>query len=67
MELAEHKIRVNAVAPAVVAIPLYEAFVPKDQLEATLNTFNGFHSLGPVGTPKDIASAVTYLLFDDAG
>jgi NAD(P)-dependent dehydrogenase (short-subunit alcohol dehydrogenase family) len=66
MELAEHKIRVNAVAPAVVATPLYEAFVPKDQLESTLNSFNGFHPLGRVGTPKDIASAVTYLLSDDA-
>ena len=66
MELAEHKIRVNAVAPAVVATPLYEAFVPKKDMEATLNSFNDFHPLGRVGTPKDIASAVTYLLSEDA-
>jgi NAD(P)-dependent dehydrogenase (short-subunit alcohol dehydrogenase family) len=66
MELAEHKIRVNAVAPAVVATPLYEGFIPKDQLDDTLATFNSFHPLGRVGTPKDISSAVTYLLSDDA-
>lgn len=66
MELAEHKIRVNAVAPAVVATPLYEGFVPKDQLDATLASFNSFHPLGRVGTPKDISSAVTYLLSEDA-
>lgn len=66
MELAEHKIRVNAVAPAVVATPLYEGFVPKDQLAATLASFNSFHPLGRVGTPQDIASAVTYLLSEDA-
>ena len=66
MELAAHQIRVNAVAPAVVATPLYEGFVPKDQLEATLNSFNDFHPLGRVGTPQDIASAVTYLLSEDA-
>ena len=66
MELAEHKIRVNAVAPAVVASPLYERFVPKEQLDATLASFDSFHPLGRVGTPKDIASAVTYLLSDDA-
>lgn len=66
MELAAHKIRVNAVAPAVVATPLYEGFVPKDQLESTLASFNSFHPLGRVGTPKDIASAVTYLLSEDA-
>lgn len=66
MELAEHKIRVNAVAPAVVATPLYERFVPKDQLDSTINSFNSFHPIGRVGTPKDIASAVTYLLSEDA-
>lgn len=66
MELAEHKIRVNAVAPAVVATPLYEGFVPKDELDATLASFNSFHPLGRVGTPQDIASAVTFLLSEDA-
>lgn len=66
MELAEHKIRVNAVAPAVVATPLYERFVPQDELESTLASFDGFHPLGRVGTPQDIASAVTFLLSDEA-
>jgi NAD(P)-dependent dehydrogenase (short-subunit alcohol dehydrogenase family) len=67
MELAEHKIRVNAIAPAVVKTPLYEGFIPKEELDATLATFDSFHPLGRVGTPKDIASAVTYLLSEDAG
>jgi NAD(P)-dependent dehydrogenase (short-subunit alcohol dehydrogenase family) len=66
MELAEHKIRVNAVAPAVVATPLYEGFIPKDQLDEALAGFNSFHPLGRVGTAQDIASAVTYLLSEDA-
>jgi NAD(P)-dependent dehydrogenase (short-subunit alcohol dehydrogenase family) len=66
MELAEHKIRVNAIAPAVVATPLYEGFVPKDELDATLASFNSFHPLGRVGTPQDIASAVTFLLSEEA-
>ncbi len=29
MELADHGIRVNAVAPAVVETPIYEGFIPK--------------------------------------
>ena len=41
LELAPHQIRVNAVAPAVVATLIYERFVPKDQLGATLHSFDG--------------------------
>jgi NAD(P)-dependent dehydrogenase (short-subunit alcohol dehydrogenase family) len=62
IELAQHKIRVNAVAPAVVATPIYERFVPKDKLEQTLHSFDGFHPLGRVGTPRDLANTITFLL-----
>ena len=60
IELAGHQIRVNAVAPAVVKTPLYEGFIPKDKIDATLATFAPLHPLGRVGTPADIANAVTY-------
>src|ERR1700729_2684097 len=66
IELAGHQIRVNAVAPAVVKTPLYEGFIPKDEIDATLDTFAPLHPLGRVGTPADVASAVTYLLSDEA-
>ena len=66
IELAGHKIRVNAVAPAVVKTPLYEGFIPKDEIDATLDTFAPLHPLGRVGTPADVAGAVTYLLSDEA-
>ncbi len=62
LELAPHAIRVNTVAPAVVATPIYERFVPKDQIEATIESFNGFHPLGRVGTTRDMANAITFLL-----
>jgi NAD(P)-dependent dehydrogenase (short-subunit alcohol dehydrogenase family) len=62
IELAQHGIRVNAVAPAVVATPIYERFVPKDKLEQTLHSFDGFHPLGRVGTPRDLANTITFLL-----
>jgi NAD(P)-dependent dehydrogenase (short-subunit alcohol dehydrogenase family) len=66
IELAEHEIRVNAVAPAVVKTPLYEGFIPKDQIDTTLATFAPLHPLGRVGTPIDIADAVTFLLSEKA-
>jgi NAD(P)-dependent dehydrogenase (short-subunit alcohol dehydrogenase family) len=62
MELAPHQIRVNAVAPAVVATPIYERFVPADKLEETLHSFDGFHPLGRTGTARDLANTITFLL-----
>jgi NAD(P)-dependent dehydrogenase (short-subunit alcohol dehydrogenase family) len=66
IELAGHQIRVNAVAPAVVKTPLYERFVPKDKIDATLETFAPLHPLGRVGTPTDVANAITFLLSEKA-
>jgi NAD(P)-dependent dehydrogenase (short-subunit alcohol dehydrogenase family) len=62
MELAPHQIRVNAVAPAVVATPIYERFVPADKLEETLHSFDSFHLIGRVGTASDLANTITFLL-----
>lgn len=67
MELAEHGIRVNAVAPAVVETPIYEAFIDPDKVHDTLQGFNGFHPIGRIGTPDDVASVIDFLLSDRAG
>ncbi|BCJ28637.1 SDR family NAD(P)-dependent oxidoreductase [Actinocatenispora sera] len=66
LELAPHHIRVNAVAPAVVRTRLYEGFIPKDKIDETLAGFDGFHPLGRVGTARDIASTVSFLLSAEA-
>jgi len=66
MELAADGIRVNAVAPAVVATPLYEGFIPADQLEEAVKGFDSFHPLGRVGTAQDIASSIVFLLSPEA-
>ncbi len=66
MELASNNIRVNAVSPAVVETPIYEGFIPKDEVHGALQGFNGFHPIGRVGTPEDVAQAVTFLLSNQA-
>ncbi len=66
MELAKHKIRVNAVAPAVVQTPIYEGFIPKDQVDSVLQSFNSFHPIGRTGTTVDVAEVITFLLSDRA-
>jgi NAD(P)-dependent dehydrogenase (short-subunit alcohol dehydrogenase family) len=62
IELAPYNIRVNAVAPAFVATPIYERFVPRDKIEETLHSFDGFHPLGRTGTAQDMANTITFLL-----
>ena len=66
IELAEHKIRVNAVAPAAVSTSALERWVPKGEIDSTLGTFAPLHPLGRVGAPADVAGAVVYLLSEDA-
>ncbi len=66
MELAEHDIRVNAVAPAVVETPIYGAFIKPDELHEALQGFNDFHPIGRIGKPRDVASVIMFLLSDDA-
>lgn len=66
MELAEHKIRVNAVSPAVVVTPIYNKFIEPEKVEETLASFNEFHPIGRVGRPKDVAAVIDYLLSEKA-
>lgn len=66
MELADDNIRVNAVSPAVVKTPIYEAFINPAELDEALAGFNEFHPAGRIGTPQDVASTISFLLSDDA-
>lgn len=66
MELGANNIRVNAVSPAVVKTPIYEGFIPKEELDEALKGFNEFHPIGRVGTPKDVANTIAFLLSEKA-
>lgn len=66
MELADAKIRVNAVAPAVVETTIYEAFIEPAKVHETLQGFNAFHPIGRVGTARDVAETIVFLLSDKA-
>ncbi|MBI1194913.1 MAG: SDR family oxidoreductase [Gammaproteobacteria bacterium] len=66
MELADVNIRVNAVSPAVVKTPIYEAFIDRDKVDEVLAGFDGFHPIGRIGTPDDVAKVIAFLLGDEA-
>lgn len=66
MELADRHVRVNAVSPAVVKTPIYQAFIEPNKIDETLAGFNSFHPIGRIGTAEDVAKAIDFLLSDDA-
>ena len=61
---AARKVRVNAVAPGLVQTPMTEKITSNERSR----TFSvALHPLGRLGEPKDIASAITWLLSPDQG
>jgi NAD(P)-dependent dehydrogenase (short-subunit alcohol dehydrogenase family) len=66
LELAPQRIRINAVAPAVVETPVYGTFLSEDEVKATLPAFHAFHPLGRNGQPADVAEAILFLASDAA-
>ena len=57
------QIRVNTVSPGWVGVD--RTLAPMD--EADLRTLEAVHPLGRIGTPADVAGAVTFLASEDAG
>ena len=57
IELAPDRIRVNAIAPAVVETPLFDPILTREQLAS----FNAFHPLGRNGRSRDVTEAVLFL------
>ena len=67
MELADYKIRVNAVSPAVVDTPVYhDVFGSESAAKEALVGFNNFHPIGRNGKAEDIANSILFLLSEDA-
>jgi NAD(P)-dependent dehydrogenase (short-subunit alcohol dehydrogenase family) len=66
IELAPDKIRVNAIAPAVIETPIYYTFLTPEQVKAALPTFNALHPVGRNGQVADAAEALLFLASDQA-
>jgi len=60
-------IRVNAICPGYIQTPLLDAWLAAvPDREATMRQILGFHPLGRIGTPRDIAEAALFLASDAA-
>jgi glucose 1-dehydrogenase len=63
VELAQHKIRVNNIAPGAIATPINAATLADPQKVATLQRII---PLGRMGQPEEVAKVAVFLASDDA-
>ena len=56
---AGNNLRINAVAPGLVASPMTSALVGSD---AARKVSESMHALGRIGTAEDVARAIAFLL-----
>jgi NAD(P)-dependent dehydrogenase (short-subunit alcohol dehydrogenase family) len=64
LEFAKQNIRVNAIAPGVIATDMLDRFAGKDgEMRESLNSIS---PVGRTGASEEIAAAVLYLCSDDA-
>jgi NAD(P)-dependent dehydrogenase (short-subunit alcohol dehydrogenase family) len=67
LDLAPHKIRVNAVAPGTIMTPLNEkVFREHPDPQTLIKTWNAAHPIGRFGQPEEVAEAVLFLASDRA-
>lgn len=67
LELAPHKVRVNAVLPAVVDTEMFSnRFDSEAEKQAGYEFMKKIHPLGRVGQPQDIAHAIAFLCSERA-
>lgn len=65
IDLAPHKIRVNAVAPGTIMTPLNEkVFAEHPEPEKLIETWNNAHPIGRFGEPEEVAELVLFLASD---
>lgn len=67
MELGQHGITVNAVAPGFILTDMVKEGRTEDELEKLLKSISDRSMVGRVGDPEDIAHAVAFLVGPESG
>src|ERR1700712_356977 len=65
-DLLDRRIRVNVISPGTTDTPVFDKFVPADQLEAVKKYWAGEMPIGRIGQPSDIGKTAVFLASDDS-
>lgn len=66
VELAEDRIRVNAICPGVVRTPIFETMMSPEDAHKMLDEMGEIVPLGRIGDPRDIATLALFLVSEPA-
>jgi NAD(P)-dependent dehydrogenase (short-subunit alcohol dehydrogenase family) len=67
VEYARRGVRINAVVPGTILTDMNERILEEsDEPETVMAGWIAMHPLGRIGTPEEVATAVTYLISDDS-
>jgi NAD(P)-dependent dehydrogenase (short-subunit alcohol dehydrogenase family) len=65
-DLLVRKIRANVISPGTTDTPVFEKFVPAEQLEAVKKFYADAMPIGRIGQPSDIGKTAVFLASDDS-
>jgi NAD(P)-dependent dehydrogenase (short-subunit alcohol dehydrogenase family) len=65
-DLLARKIRANVISPGTTDTPVFDRFVPVEQLEAVKKYWSDVMPIGRIGQPSDIGKTAVFLASDDS-
>ncbi len=66
LETAAMNIRVNCICPGFIETPIFDTFIPKEELAASKASFSEMTPLKRMGRADEVAKAALYLVSEDA-
>ena len=65
-DLLHRRIRANVISPGTTDTPVFDKFIPAEQLEVVKNYWAETMPIGRIGQPADIGKTAVFLASDDS-